>query len=98
MPEMLNNYHDITTELEDLYIERAITIIKNLIISKICSMIYVPMTFIEDVDKLLFSFLWGKDKCPKIQRKTNEIAAGGLKLIDLKKHQISQGSMGSKTT
>ena len=49
-------------------------------------MIYVPVKFIEDVDKLLFSFLWGKDKRPKVNRKvaTNDIAEGGLKMIDFK--------------
>ena len=44
------------------------------------------MSFIEDFDKLLFAFLWGKDKRPKIKRTviTNDIAEGGLKMIDFK--------------
>ena len=48
---------------QSLSLKGKITVIKSLIISPVinmCSMIYVPDTFISDIDKLLCSFLWCK--------------------------------------
>ena len=50
---------------QSLSLKGKITIIKSLIVSKIVniwSMVYVPSDFIDEVDKLLFDFLWGEGK------------------------------------
>ena len=74
---------------QSLSLKGKITIIKNLVISKIvniCSMIYVPTDFIKEVDQLLFTFLWGEGKRPKVKRSvvTNDIFLGGLKMVDFR--------------
>ena len=49
-------------------------------------MIYVPTDFIKEVDQLLFTFLWGEGKRPKVKRSviTNDISLGGLKMVDFR--------------
>ena len=45
---------------QSLSLKGKITIIKSLVVSKIvniCSMLYVPSDFIDEIDKLLFEFL-----------------------------------------
>ena len=77
---------------QGLSIKGKVTVIKSLIISQIvnipqvCSAIYVPESFITDVDRILFSFLWGQNKRPKVKRKTvvNDYAQGGVKMVDFK--------------
>ena len=74
---------------QSLSLKGKITIIKSLVISKIvniCSMIYVPTDFIKEVDQLLFTFLWGEGKRPKVKRSviTNDISLGGLKMVDFR--------------
>ena len=74
---------------QGLSVKDRVTIIKSLIISQIVnirSVIYVPESFITDVDRMLFSFLWGHDKRLKVKRKTvmNVYPQGGLKMVDFK--------------
>ena len=44
---------------------------------------YIPSDFIDEVDKLLFDFLWSEGKKPKVKSHvlTNNISLGGLKLV-----------------
>ena len=72
---------------QSLSLKGKITIIKNLVISKIintCSMMYVPINFIKEVDKLVFTFLWGQEKRPKVKKSVivNDYSSGGLKMVD----------------
>ena len=72
-----------------LSLKGKITIIKSLVVSKIiniCSMVYVPSYFIDDVDRLLFDFLWGESKRPKVKKDvvTNDISLGGLKMVNFR--------------
>ena len=72
---------------QSLSLKGKITIIKNLVISKIintCSMMYVPINFIKEVDKLVFTFLWGQGKRPKVKKSVivNDYSSGGLKMVD----------------
>ena len=64
-----------------------IVVLKSLILSQIiniCTVIYIPDWFIEKVDKLFFTFLWGTNKRPKVNRDSviNNVACGGLKMVD----------------
>ena len=73
---------------QSLSLKGKITIIKNLVISKIintCSMMYVPINFIKEVDKLVFTFLWGQGKRPKVKKSVivNDYSSGGLKWLIL---------------
>ena len=72
---------------QSLSLKGKITIIKNLVISKIintCSMMYIPINFIKEVDKLVFTFLWGEGKRPKVRKSVivNDYSSGGLKMVD----------------
>ena len=72
-----------------LSLKGKITIIKSLVVSKIiniCSMVYVPSYFIDDVDRLLLDFLWGESKRPKVKKDvvTNDISLGGLKMVNFR--------------
>ena len=52
-------------------IKGKIVIIKTLILSRIiniCNMVYVPQHFIQKIHQMLFGFLWGKDKRPKVRK------------------------------
>ena len=78
---------------QPLSLKGKITVIKSLIISKIiniCSMIFVPQSFIKEVNRMLNTFLWGHDKKPKVKFDTitNDIMYGGLKMVNFK-HTIT---------
>ena len=68
-------------------IKGKIVIIKTLILSRIiniCSMVFVPQHFIMKIHQMLFSFLWGKDKRPKVKKDitTNDYEFGGLRMVN----------------
>ena len=71
----------------DLSWTRKITIIKSLIIPKflhLFSSVYTPAKILDNIDKLLFNFLW-RNKPPRVKRSTiiNDIQNGGLKMPDI---------------
>ena len=66
-----------------------VMILKTKLLSQIiniCSLLHVPNTFICEVDKLFFEFLWGKEKRPKIKRDVvvNDKSNGGMRMVDFK--------------
>ena len=70
------------------------TIIKTLILPQIqflFSMIYIPESTIERIDKMLFNFLWD-NKTPKIKKLTTiaAIEDGGLGMIDV--HEVHRAA------
>ena len=71
----------------DLSWKGKITIIKSLIIPKflhLFSSVYTPAKILDNIDKLLFNFLW-RNKPPRVKRSTiiNDIQNGGLKMPDI---------------
>ena len=70
-----------------LSLKGKITVLKTLVIPQISflfSVLFVPLYILEDIDKLLLSFLWNK-KTPKVKRETiiASIEDGGLKMPDI---------------
>ena len=66
-----------------------IIVIKTLILPKLiysASILPLPEKLIKDVNKILYSFIWGKTE--KIKRRVliNEYEKGGLKMIDIQCH------------
>ena len=66
-----------------------VTVLKTLVISQIinlCSMVYVPESIIDEIDRMCFEFLWGKEKRPKVKKSVviNSIERGGIKMINFK--------------
>ena len=64
-----------------------IMIIKTLILSQVThlfNMTYTPLKFLEQLDKLIYSFLWS-DKPPRVKRETiiAKIEDGGLRMPDI---------------
>ena len=73
----------------NISIHGRVMILKTKLLSQIiniCSLLYVPDTFICEVDKIFFEFLGGKGKRPKIKREVvvNNKADGGIRMIDFK--------------
>ena len=70
----------------DLSLYEKVTIIKSLLIPKfvyIFSLLPVPKRIIQELNRLLFKFLWkGTDKVTRLST-INEYENGGLKMIDL---------------
>ena len=74
-----------------------IMIIKTLILPQVThlfGMTYTPQTFLDQLDKLIFSFLWG-DKPHRIKRETiiAMIEDGGLKMPDIYSFHMAQKIM-----
>jgi len=72
--------------IRDLSILGRITIVKSLALAKIIfmsSVLATPKSFIEDVNKTIFKFIW-KGKPPKIKKSTltADLNQGGLKMTD----------------
>ena len=64
-----------------------IMIIKTLVLSQVThlfSMTYAPLNFLEQLDKLIFSFLWN-NKPPRVKRETiiATVDDGGLRMPDI---------------
>ena len=62
-------------------------IIKTLILSQVIhlfNMTYTPVNFLEQIDKIIFSFLWS-DRTPQVKRETiiSKIEDGGLRMPDI---------------
>ena len=74
-----------------------IMIIKTIIISQIThllSAIYIPDSFLKELDRLIYSFLWN-DKPAKIKNETISapLSEGGLKMINIFTFHIAQKCM-----
>ena len=77
-----------------------VMIIKTLILSQVThllGMIFTPNSFLEELDKLIFNFLWN-NKPPRIKRETiiATVKDGGLRMPDIYAFHIAQKVLGMK--
>ena len=75
-----------------LTLQGKILILKTLAIPKLvypASLLPIPGDLVKNVNKILYSFIWGKTE--KVKRKVliNEYEYGGLKMIDLESHLMA---------